>query len=251
MRLGGLSVKYLYPIFILSILSLSGCSNNGSENELKKENDQLKVENESLSAAKEELELDLKILNLETARKNEWLNNDITSLQTGNENQLKIIERYQKAFEFSLSNNRTIADSLSIFSPDQVTTGSQIAGLIVSDKKEEAVNDALSYHVKFNGEFEVRGTIFHDVSGEHEYSFKITENLETMPHTLSEFETGNIYFDIANDEDLLKSVGDQLATLPGDGQLDVVAVFKNYSYNYVPETDFRSVAEFVRLTSEN
>ena len=243
-------MKYVYSIIIILTI-LSGCSNNGSENDLEKENDQLRVENESLSAAKEVLELDLKILSLETARKNEWLNNDITSLQTDNENQLKIIERYQKAFEFPSSNNRTIANTLSIFSPEQVTTGSQIAGLIVSDKKEEAVNDALNYHVKFNGEFEVRGTIFHDVSGENEYSFKVTENLETMPHTLSEFETGNIYFDIANDEYLLKSVGNELATLPEDGQLDIVAVFKSYSYIYVPETDFRSVAEFVRLTEEN
>lgn len=241
-------MRYVYSIIILSILS--GCSNNGSEDDLKKENEQLKVENESLSAAKEQLELDLKILNLETARKNEWLNNDITSLQIDNENQLEIINRYQKALVLPLSNNRTIADTISIFSPEQVTIGSQIAGLIVSDKKEESVNDALSYHVKFNGEFEVRGTIFHDVSKESEYSFKITENLETMPHTLSEFETGNIYFDIANDEHLLKSVGDQLETLPEDGQLDIVAVFKSYSYIYVPETDFRSVAEFVRLTEE-
>jgi len=234
---------------MLSILS--GCSNNGSETDLIEENEQLKMENESLSAAKEELELDLKILSLETVRKNEWLNNDITSLQIDNENQLKIINRYQKALELPISNNRTIANTISIFSPEQVTVGSQVAGLIVSDNKEEAVNDVFSYHVKFNGEFEVRGTIFNDVSGENEYSFMVTKNLETMPHTLSEFETGNIYFDIANVDHLLKSIGDQLATLPEDGKLDIVAVFKDYSYIYVPETDYRSVAEFVRLTEEN
>ncbi len=244
-------MKYLYPIIILAILSVSGCSNNGSENDLKNENEQLRQENETLSLAKEELEIDLKILNLESSRKNEWLNNEITSLQVGNESQMEIINRYQKAFEFPVSSNRTIADTLSIFSPDQVEIDSYIAGLIVSDKNEEAINDATSYHVKFAGEFEVRGYIFHDVSGENEYSFKVTENLVGMPHTLLEFERGSINFDVTNDQDLLIAVGDQLDTLPENGQLDIVAVFKNYSYNYVPETDFPSDAEFVRLPSEN
>ena len=240
-------MKYVYSIIIILTI-LSGCSNNGSENDLKKENDQLRVENESLSAAKEELELDLKILNLETARKNEWLNNDITSLQTGNENQLKIIERYQKAFEFSLPNNLTIANALSIFSPEQVKIDNQIAGLIVSDKKVAVINDTTSYHVKFTGEFEVTGFIYHDMSGENEYSFIVTENLETIPHTIWEFEKGSIYFDVTNDEDLLKSIGNKLDTLPEGGKLNIVALFKNYSYNYLPESDsLSSEAEFVKL----
>jgi len=240
-------MKYVYSIIIILTI-LSGCSINGSENDLKKENDQLRVENESLSAANEELELDLKILNLETARKNEWLNNDITSLQTGNENQLKIIERYQKAFEFSLPNNLTIANALSIFSPEQVKIDNQIAGLIVSDKKVAVINDTTSYHVKFTGEFEVTGFIYHDMSGENEYSFIVTENLETIPHTIWEFEKGSIYFDVTNDEDLLKSIGNKLDTLPEGGKLNIVALFKNYSYNYLPESDsLSSEAEFVKL----
>lgn len=244
-------MKYVYPIIILSILNLSGCSSNGSEDDLKKENEQLKQENEVLSVVKEELEFDLKILNLESTRNDERLNNKITLLQATNESQLEIIDRYQKAFEFSLPNNLTIANTLSIFSPEQVKIDSQIAGLIVSDRKEETANDATSYHVKFTGDFEVKGSIFHGVSGAREYSFIVKENLETMPHTLWEFENGRIYFDVINDADLLKSVGDKLDTLPEDGKLDIVAIFKNYSYNYLPESDSLSNgAEFVRLAEE-
>lgn len=243
-------MKFVYPIIILSILSVSGCSNNGSENALKKENEQLRIENEKLSVANEELENDLKIINIETSRKNEKLNNEISSLQAGNESQMEIINRYQNVLEFPLSSNRTIADTLSIFSPGQVDIGNRIAGLIVSDKKEEPINDATSYHVKFTGEFEVTGSIFHSISGGSKYSFIVTENLETMPHTLNEFERGSIYFNIENEDDLLKSLGDQLTKLPEDGQLDIVAVFKNFSYNYVPETDFPNFAEFVRLVEE-
>ncbi|WP_391203849.1 hypothetical protein [Psychrobacillus sp. L4] len=242
-------MKYLYVIIILSILNMSGCSNDGSENDLKQENEQLKKENAKLSVAKEELELDLKIATLETSRKNDQLTSKITSLQFDNERQKELINRYQKVFEFPISNNRTIADALSIFSPDHVKTNNQIANLIVSDVKTETINDATAYFIKFKGEFEVKGSI---IRGGSDYSFIVKENLETMPHTLWEFEKGVIFFDIRNDEDLRKSLGDKLDDLPEDGQLNIVAVFKNYSYNEIPESDsFPSYAEFVRLVSEN
>ncbi|MEK4488041.1 hypothetical protein MHH81_21255, partial [Psychrobacillus sp. FSL H8-0484] len=240
-------MKYLYTIIIISILIMSGCSNNGSGNDLKQENEQLKQENAKLSVVKEELELDLKIASLEASRKKDQLTSEITSLQIDNEKQKEIINRYQNVLGFSISGNRTIADALNIFSPDQVKTDNQIADLIVSDVKKEANNDATGYFIKFTGEFEVRGSIIHDVSGESEYSFIVKENLETMPHTLWQFEKGSIFFEITNNEDLRKSLGDKLEALPEDGQLDIVGVFKNYSYNEVPESDsLPSYAEFVR-----
>ena len=73
-----------------------------------------------LMLKKEELELDLKIVRAESARKNDLLNNKISSLQVGNERQNEIINRYQKAFEFSITNTNTIADTLSIFSAEEV-----------------------------------------------------------------------------------------------------------------------------------
>lgn len=245
-------MKYLYTIIILSILIMSGCSNNESENDLKQENDKLKQENEKLSIVKEELELDLKIASLEATRKKEQLTSEITSLQIDNEKQKEIINRYQNVLGFSISDNHAIADALGIFSPDQVKTENQIADLIVSDVKKEAINDATAYYIKFTGEFEVRGSIIHDMSGENEYSFIIKENLETMPHALWQFEKGSILFEITNNDDLRESLGDKLEALPKDGQLDIVGVFKNYSYNEVPESDsVPSNAEFVRLISAN
>ncbi|WP_342599857.1 hypothetical protein MHB48_01700 [Psychrobacillus sp. FSL H8-0483] len=242
-------MNYLYTIIILSILIMSGCSNNGSENDLKQENEQLKQENEKLSVVKEELELDLKIASLEASRKNDQLTSEVSSLQIENERQKEIIYRYQNVLGFSISGNRTIADALSIFSPDQVKTDNQIADLIVSDVKKEAINDATAYSIKFTGEFEVRGSII--VSGESEYSFIVKENLGTMPHALWQFEKGSIIFDITNDEDLRNSLGEKLDALPEDGQLDIVGVFKNYSYNEVPESDsLPSFAEFVSIISE-
>lgn len=53
-KTGRVSVKYLYTITILSILIMSGCSNNESKNDLKQENEKLKQENEKLSIVKEE-----------------------------------------------------------------------------------------------------------------------------------------------------------------------------------------------------
>ncbi|TQR17524.1 hypothetical protein [Psychrobacillus vulpis] len=242
-------MKYLYTFIILSILIMSGCSNNGSENNLKQENEQLKQENAKLLVDKEELELDLKIASLEASRKNDQLTSEMSSLQIENERQKEIISRYQNVLGSSISGNRTIADTLSIFSPDQLKKDNQIADLIVSDVKTETINDATAYFIKFAGEFEVTGSI---IRRESDYFFIVNENLETMPHTLWQFENGNIYFDISNEEDLKKSLGDKLDALPEDGQLDIVGVFKNYSYNEVPESDsLPSFAEFVRLISEN
>ncbi|WP_432360749.1 hypothetical protein [Sporosarcina sp. UB5] len=249
-------MKYIYTIIILSILIMSGCSNNGSENYLKQENEQLMQENEQLKQemarlleVKEELELDLKIAGLEGSRKSDQLTSKITSLQFENERQKELIHRYQRVLTFPVSNNRTIADTINIFSPDQVKTNNQIANLIVSDIKTEAINDATAYFIKFTGEFEVKGSIIRQGSN---YSFIVNENLEAIPHTLWQFENGGIFFDIRNGEDLRKSLGDKLDTLPEDGQLDIVGVFKNYYYNEIPDSDsFPSFAEFVRLISEN
>jgi len=245
-------VKYSYTIIILSILIMSGCSNNESENDLKQENEKLKQENEKLLIVEEELELDLKIASLEATRKKEQFTSELTSLEIDNEKQKEIINRYQNVLGYPISDNHAIADALSIFSPSQVKTENQIADLIVSDVKKEAINDATAYYIKFTGEFEVRGSIIHDVSGENEYSFIIKENLETMPHTLWQFEKGSIFFEITNNDDLRESLGEKLEAVPKDGQLDIVGVFKNYSYNEVPESDsVPSYAEFVRLISAN
>ncbi|MDW0117550.1 hypothetical protein QTL97_11430 [Sporosarcina thermotolerans] len=249
-------MKYRYTIILLSILIISGCSNNGSDNNLKQENEELKVENEELqqeiarlSEVNEELELDLKIAGLEGSRKVDQLTNKITSLQFDNERQKELINRYQRVLKFPVSNTRTISDTANIFSPDQVKVNNQIAGLIVSDIKTEAINDAIAYFIKFTGEFEVKGTI---IRQGNDYSFMVNENLESMPHTLWEFERGSIFFDINNGEELRKALGDQLDTLPEDGQLEIVGVFKNYYYNEIPDSDsLPSYAEFVRLISEN
>lgn len=244
-------MSYLYTMILISIMIMSGCSNNGSGDDLKQENEQLKQENAKLLVVKEKLELDLKIASLEASRKKDQLTNEITSLQIDNEKQKEIIYRYQNVLGFSNSSNRTIADTLSIFSPDQVKTDNQIADLIVLDVKSESINDATGYSINFTGEFEVKGSIIHSASGESEYSFIVKENLENMPHTLWQFEKGSIFFDITNSEDLRKSLGDKLEALPEDGQLEIVGVFKNYSYNEVPESDsVPSNAEFVRLITE-
>lgn len=82
------------------------------------------------------------------------------------------------------------------------------------------------------------------------YSFVVQENLEGMPHMLYEFDKGAIYFDIHNDEELIKQLGDKLENLSEFDSIEIQAVFKNYWLNYLAETDYPSTAEFVRLTSE-
>ena len=73
---------------------MSGCSNDGSENNLKQENEQLKQENAKLSVVKEELELDLKIVSSTSYRENEQLTSEISSLQVENERKKEAINRF-------------------------------------------------------------------------------------------------------------------------------------------------------------
>lgn len=238
-------MKYLFTILATTMLIVSGCSNDESMKDLIDENEQLKQVNEKLLVEKEMLESDQTIeVSSELSQENDKLNDEIRILQSENEVQKETIIRYQNAFE--LLNT----DALSIFSLERVKKGSQIAGLKVSDIKKETANDSTSYFVKFTGEFAVKGTIFHDVIGGSQYTFVVNENLERIPHTIEQFERGSVYFEITNEEEFYKLLSDKLEKIPENGELIIEAVFKNYSYSYVPETDFPSFAEFVRLVAE-
>ena len=80
-------MKFIYTIILISIVIVSGCSNNESKKDLIKENELLNKEIAKLASTKEELELDLKIVTAESKRKNDLLNNEISLLQVENDRQ--------------------------------------------------------------------------------------------------------------------------------------------------------------------
>lgn len=234
-------MKYLYTIFIISMLIVSGCSINESANELK-----LTVKNEEIKSDK--TTHGNTNLSQEDVDK---LNQEIRKLQAENENKKETITVYQEAFELLQTDTNIIVDTLSIFSPEKVQKGSQVAGLTVLDIKKEPANGATSYFVDFTGEFEVIGSIIHNQVGGSKYSIMVEEKLVKLPHSLHEFEQRGIFFYVENDEELEKAMGEKLDNLSHTEKLKITAIFKNYSYNYVPESDVSNSAEFVRLASQS
>jgi outer membrane murein-binding lipoprotein Lpp len=244
-------MKYLYTVSMISILILSGCTSNATVKEIRQENEQLKQENVKLSEKYEELKSNQLAEDNQSKGNLDKLNIEMNTLQAENENQKEMITKYEEAFERLQADSNILVEHFSIFSPDKVQIGSQIAGLKVTDIKKEAENGATSFYLDFKGEFEVRGSIIHNQIGGSKYSFMVEDSLEKLPHTLYEFVRNKVYFEIKDDVELEKALGDKLKNLSPFGELEITGVFKNYSYNYVPQTDVSNKAEFVRLLSQN
>lgn len=203
-------------------------STENSLNSLKKENKQLKLENKKLKSDKDKS------------------NGEVSSLQTQNEGIKKEITNYQNIFgklEASIKNE--LVNTLSIFSPDYTKKGDKIAGLTVSNFYSKDNSDgSKNYKIDFNGEFVVKGMIVPNMIGGG-YTIEIKNNLEKLPHTFREFE--GINFTIKNNDEIRKALFDKYVNLTTFYNLEIEAVFKNYTYNYVPGTDAQNSAEFVRL----
>jgi hypothetical protein len=163
-------------------------------------------------------------------------------------------ERYHAAFDGKSPKDYfqiLYLESLGIFNQDQIQEGDQVAGLTVSNVRKEPENRSTSYYIDFTGEFTVKGSIVFDQVGGSKYKFIVEENMESIPHTLPQHESGRVLFNIVNG-DLLESVlGEQLENMEPDGELVIEGVFKNYSHQFVPETDVPHTAEFVGLSYGN
>jgi hypothetical protein len=225
--ISGVIIFILVLFVIINPFNSKQGSSKKTSNKLKQENKQLKQENVDLKSEKS-FYMD----------KSNKLQQDLDKSNTASGD---IIIENQKKFErLQTVIKNELVDSLSIFSPEYTKKGDKIAGLTVSEVISEPRNGSTSYHVNFTGEFVVKGTlILNDSDGN--YIFRVKDDLEKLPHSLQEFE--GIVFFISNKDELIKTFGDK-------STIDITGIFKNFSYNYVPETDWGHGAEFVRLISQ-
>jgi hypothetical protein len=231
-------VGFLFILFvIINPFHSKQISNENSLQTLKKESKQLKKENADLKSEKT-FYMD----------KTEKLKQDLESSNTSSS---EMIVENQKRFELlqSLIKNELV-HTLSIFSPAYTEKGDKIAGLTVTDVVPIVPeNGSKGYNVNFTGEFVVKGTL--NESSSRGYFFQAKENVEKIPHSLQEFDGLSFY--IRNyDDEWLKELESKLGKKPPFNQVEIEAVFKNYSYCVVSETDLGgNGAEFVRLISQN
>ncbi len=68
-----------------------------------------------------------------------------------------------------------------------------------------------------------------------------------MPYTMDQLKYSNLSFGIKNYEDLEKKLGKRISDLKTDDRLYATAIFKDYTFNYSPNSDKGNVAQLVRI----
>lgn len=228
-------VGFLFILFfIINPFHSKQSSNENSLQTLKKENNQLNQE--------------INNLNRKQVTEKSFYTDKINQLNRVSTALDEVSAEYQQLIEYLQNEIKDDFYSIGIFSPEHTKKGDKIAGLIVSDISYASTNEAKEYHVNFTGEFKVKCSIIHN--GEEGYVFIVEENVEKLPRTLRV--SNKVYFKIKNENELIKVLGEKLQKMSESDELEIEGVFKNYSYNYVSESenDWNS-AEFVRLISQN
>ncbi|MGM8215651.1 hypothetical protein ACLIA0_08740 [Bacillaceae bacterium W0354] len=233
----------IYNCFIsifltLLLITLTGCAVDKNKTQSIDQEDyhHLVEENESLKD---------QVSQLNNKEKN--LNQQIKSLEQLLQNYEDTINAYQHVFQQISDTSNVLTEQFSIFSLENIKQGDSVAGLTVSNVTKEERDSNNSYFIGFDGEFEVSGSvIINQVSG-GKYAILVSENLHSIPHTINDYERGVVYFTISNSEALEEVMGEELKELDDFNSVEINAVFRDFSYNYVPETDVSNSAEFIRL----
>lgn len=144
--------------------------------------------------------------------------------------------------------NRIDKDSYlnNLFNPGSLEAGDKVGSLTVNN-----VSITDSEAVYFNGSFIATGTLINDIAnGGLSLIIKKIDNSLSMPYTFNELESGSIYFNISNYEDLIKQLGTEYKS-GDDFEINITAEFADYIYLYKEETDMTSRASFKKLISIN
>jgi cell division protein FtsB len=141
---------------------------------------------------------------------------------------------------------------LNMFNPMFIQEGNRLSGFeaVSVTKEENEVSRAYNYFIEFKGEFEVDGRIFINQVGSGYVFCTNAEDLFNAPHTYVDRINKNLCFTIKNIEDIEHAVGEELTNMKEEEPLALSAVFSNYKFNFVPETDVQDQATFVRLTGD-
>ena len=196
------------------------------------------------------LKQEIKNLNQKRETEKSFYTDKINQLNQVSTSSDEVRAKYQRLIEPLQNEIKDDFYSIGIFLPEHTKIGDKIAGLIVSDIRNASTNEIKDYRVDFTGELKVKCSIIHNA--EDGYIFIVDENLEKLPHTLPESNT--VYFRIKNENELIKVLGEKVQKMSESDKLEIEGVFKNYSWNFIPETDWGNggnSAQFVRLESQN
>ena len=223
----------LVLILILSFY-VSGCTNDQINN-LQSTNEQLINKIKILQEEKETLEKNLTLAQKENSK----LRNNIDELEE------ELSQRSNSIEKFYISN-----EDVNMFNPYTVKLGEGIAGLkIIRVKIHRGDFYGDSYFADFIGELELSGNLIFNEVGGSVYTFLVdNEDVKKLPYTYEIKNSERIFINLLNDEEIKRSIGDELKEL--DDKIHIKAIFSDFTYNYIPQSDAASKANFVKLVSK-
>ncbi|OEH93639.1 hypothetical protein [Bacillus solimangrovi] len=245
--------KVMFLLLSIILLVITGCNNNIDQ--LSKENEQLKLENQELNSKNlkllsENKEKDSKIQELHTELEIKEIKSKIL-IEKQLEEHNRIIEELTALVDTELT------EKYGIFNRETINSGDKVSGLTVIDvKKEKQDTGNTNYFVNFNGQFELKGSVYYSQLHD-DYIFRVnTDSTNKIPHTLYNI----LAFRIENEDRLKKALGNKIDNLDKleklgpeenvsklESEVPIKAVFEDFSYVYIPESDAISSAKFVKV----
>ncbi|OEH93633.1 hypothetical protein [Bacillus solimangrovi] len=244
--------KHFFIIPLTLIIFMTGCN----QTELKEQVEQLTEENVVLVAQVSNLQDDIrkqerkiKDLNIDVAVSERNIKKLDVNLEISKDTNSKL-EREIEAIINEIGEAK-FAEQYGIYNLSTVSKGMRVRDLTVTDvTKKEHEEYPPNYFVDFDGQFEVSGSIYHSQVADSIVFSVHPNSIKNMPRTVSQAESEHIVFNVSNTDELKERLGDKLAELDGlDGQMQMRAVFEDYTFLIMHATDAISYAKLVEIVS--
>ncbi len=258
-----MKLSFLLLVFVILIIT-AGC-NSQEINELQAQNDKLIEQLGELKQNYDQLEKEKKQLEDAAIPMKEEIERftsqqelaDAVSRQVDSfsRTEIQLYKQYITDISSEVSDKHANQGMslLNLYNPAYLKQGDVVAGLEVGDVRREfnEATQGTSDYVHFKGQFTVRGTVgLNQVSSPAYYVCIVDDELEKLPHTVQQLESGQLCFLVENEEQFEAALQDDLEQLTHSNPIPVKATFSTYRYQQVPGTDVLSMAVFEKILEQ-
>lgn len=210
---------------------------------LTKTNLQYKTEREQLVKANQQLKKEHRNL-METNERLKKETETLTNTTLRLERELEVVS--SKNAVFNEMNTQSY-----IFDPETIKEGDIVSGLMVKDINRASPEKV---DIQFEGYFVITGKLVPNLIGGTMLSFN-SQELYKVPHSTYEMKYYNgrgTYFHITNEQDVKKAISAKFENFKDETyHLHMTAVFSDFHYYYLPQTDVSSFARFEKIVVMN